>query len=265
MYPGNLEFARVPNIVRIYKVAPSLCLGFLHSTVYAEDLLLFWGCTVWVCAGHKWLSQLALIKDLANQSLAISPCKACESSMVSITTDTRGTVWVLGTSSRRRLLEACAFSSSGFYHIHVSSFLNFLCLLTIINYSHENNCMLSLASFSIYQTWRRSGRCQGIWETYFQEFGEEEIQFLFNLSEIQLTKHVLVSTMMTACNMLKSTLKWKSTDIGIKMFAQIHRDLLNYSSIIKWNYKLAFKRSEFEKIRQNYWEIKKIKIIKEQN
>lgn len=188
MDSGNMEFARVPDIVRIYKVAPSLCLGFMYSTVYAEDLLLFWDCTVWVCAGQKWLSRPALIKDLANQSLAISPC---ESSMVPIPTDSRGTIWVLGTSPRRRFLEVCAFSSSGFYHIHVSSFLIFHYLLTILNYSHENNCMLSLASFSIYQTWRRSGDLQGIWQTYFQEFGEEEVQFLFNLLEIQLAKHVL--------------------------------------------------------------------------
>lgn len=34
----------------------------------------------------------------------------------------------------------------------------------------------------------------------------------------------------------------------MKMFEQVPRDLLlNYSSIIKWNYKLAFKCSEFEK------------------
>lgn len=106
---------------------------------------------------------------------------------VSITTNTRGTVWVLGTSPRWRFLQAYAFSSSGSYHIHVSSFLIFLCLLTIINYSHKNNCMLSLASFTIFRTWRRSEDLQGIWDTYFQEFGEEEIQFPFNLSKIQLT------------------------------------------------------------------------------
>lgn len=79
--PGNLEFVRVPDIVRIYKVAPSLCLGFLYSTVYAEDLFLYRSCKVWVCARQKWLSQPALIEDLANQSLAISPCKECGSNM----------------------------------------------------------------------------------------------------------------------------------------------------------------------------------------
>lgn len=38
---GPWELARVPDIFRIYKVAPSLFLGFLYSIVYAEDLLLF--------------------------------------------------------------------------------------------------------------------------------------------------------------------------------------------------------------------------------
>lgn len=51
------------------------------------------------------------------------------------------------------------------------------------------------------------------------------------------------------------------------MFAQIPRDLLlNYSSIIKWNYKLAFKRSEFEKNKTESLGNQKIQIIiKEQN